>query len=118
MLGSYEHLQNLVKNSGMGTDPKEKPKRKSFPVNSFLAVILWFQIGPVGPSLFIFYASSSLVLVALLSNSRFLARKKEEEIREKRKEGEREGDKVGGSVSLFHVACHYSLRNMKLTKWI
>lgn len=85
-----------------------------------MAVILWFWVGAVGPSLFIFYASSSLALVALLSNSRFLVRKKEEEIREERKkEGEREGNKkVGGSVSLFHVACHYSLRNVKLTKWI
>lgn len=41
-----------------------------------------------------------------------------EERRERRREARREGGREERNVTLFHVTCHYSLRNGKLTKWI
>lgn len=87
------------------------------------------------PKLYLFLA------LAAPCNCNFLARRERskkggrrgEGRKERRREGEREGGgwekkgrreegREGGreerNVTLFHVTCHYSLRNGKLTKWI
>lgn len=124
MLGLYGHLWKLVFHisSGMGTGSGAKPTEEKVKpsIHSWLDFCdskLVLLLSRLSFPMYIILFSSSRGLCS----SRFLARKerkKKEEKKGRRKGQEKVGGRQEGNVSLFHVTCHYSLRNGNLTKCV